>query len=341
MAFWGVRAGGHGEFEEFALGNDVVVIGYDDIGDATRFSSFKDTKEHLSNIYEDLGPNTLGIWAGQIWSFVHNIKKGDLVALPRKGTGLVAFGEVVGPYRYDPSALKGGRQQRPVRWLDIAFARTRLDEDILNSLGSLLTVFRIKAKDAERRVRDALAGRAPAPEDNASIEPIDVDSLDVIDVTRAARDRIISHIGRKFRGHDLERLVEAVLRAQGFVTNRTPPGADGGVDILAGRGQLGFEHPRLAVQVKSSDNPTDVSSVRELQGVMRQFSADMGLFVSWGGFRGTAPRDARRDFFQLRLWNAEDLLDQLLELYDKLPNDIQSELPLKRVWTLVEEGGVD
>jgi len=77
--------------------------------------------------------------------------------------------------------------------------------------------------------------------------------------------------------------------------------------------------------------------VRELQGVMRAFGADMGLFVAWGGFRGSAPRDARRDFFQLRLWDAEDVLNQILQLYEKLPSDIQAELPLKRVWTLVEE----
>jgi restriction system protein len=338
MALWGVRAGSHGEGEEFALNNAVATIGYGNVGDASRFASLKDIKEHFSREHPSRAANILGIWAGQIWSFVHNIKEGDLIALPRKGTGLVAFGEVTGPYRYDPSAPDGLRQQRPVKWLDTAFARTRLDEDILNSLGSLLTVFRVKADGAERRIRDAILGKKRSTEPSSSAE---AESEDSLDVTRAARDRIITHIGRKFRGHDLERLVEAVLKAQGFVTNRTPPGADGGVDILAGRGQLGFEPPRLAVQVKSSESPTDVSAVRELQGVMRQFSADLGLFVSWGGFRGTAPRDARRDFFQLRLWSAEDLLDQLLEIYEKLPGEIQAELPLKRVWTLVEEGGDD
>jgi restriction system protein len=74
---------------------------------------------------------------------------------------------------------------------------------------------------------------------------------------------------------------------------------------------------------------------------MQAFGADMGLFVSWGGFRGTAPRDARRDFFQLRLWDAETVLDQILKCYDRLPSDIQAELPLKRVWALVEEDGDD
>lgn len=40
------------------------------------------------------------------------------------------------------------------------------------------------------------------------------------------------------------RLVEAVLEAEGDVTELSPPGADGGVDILAGSGPLGFSRSR-------------------------------------------------------------------------------------------------
>ena len=58
----------------------------------------------------------------------------------------------------------------------------------------------------------------------------------------------------------------------------SPPGADGGVDILAGKGPLGFDPPRLVVQVKSQDAPVDVGVLRELQGVMHQFNADQ---ASW------------------------------------------------------------
>ena len=50
-----------------------------------------------------------------------------------------------------------------------------------------------------------------------------------------------------------------------------------------------------------------------------------------------APRDARRDFFQLRLWDSEALLDEILAVYDKLSSDIQAELPLKKVWQLVQD----
>ena len=333
MAFWGVRAGSLGEREAFALENNCAVVGWDRIADLSQFATRVELRKAIAKAHPELSEAKLSVWTGELWSFSHAIKEGDLVALPRRHVGTIAFGNVTGAYRYEGAAPANARHQLPVRWINADFPRLRLDEDIRFSLASMLTVFRVRRNLAEERMRGVLEGRA------ASERAPGADELETefINIERQARDRIIAHIGRNFRKHDLERLIEAILNAQGFVTDRTVPGADGGVDILAGRGQLGFEAPRLAVQVKSSENPVDVSSVRELQGVMRAFSADMGLYVAWGGFRGTAPRDARRDFFQLRLWDAEDVLDQILVLYDKLPSDIQAELPLKRVWTLVEE----
>ena len=39
-------------------------------------------------------------------------------------------------------------------------------------------------------------------------------------------------------------------------------------------------------------------------------------------------------FFRVRLWDQDALINQLLEQYDKLPDDLRAELPLKRVWTV-------
>ena len=39
-------------------------------------------------------------------------------------------------------------------------------------------------------------------------------------------------------------------------------------------------------------------------------------------------------FFRVRLWDQNDLIDQLLEHFDKLGEDLRAELPLKRVWTV-------
>lgn len=116
----------------------------------------------------------------------------------------------------------------------------------------------------------------------------------------------------------------------------SPPGADGGVDIVAGRGPFGFDAPRLVVQVKSQDAPVDVSVLRELQGVMRQFSAEQGLLVAWGGVTKALAKEAQRLFFEIRIWDAGEVVRTLQHSYENLPEEVQADLPLKRIWVLAE-----
>ena len=65
----------------------------------------------------------------------------------------------------------------------------------------------------------------------------------------------------------------------------SPEGPDGGADILAGAGTLGFGAPRLCVEVKSGETPVDRSTVDKLLGAVTKFGAQEGLFVSWSGFK--------------------------------------------------------
>jgi restriction system protein len=80
-----------------------------------------------------------------------------------------------------------------------------------------------------------------------------------------------------------------------------------------------------------------VKDVREFQAAMKNFGADFGLFVSWGGFRRSVEKEVLRHFFDVRLWDADDLVDEILDQYPKLPEATQTELPLKQIWVLVGE----
>jgi restriction system protein len=133
-----------------------------------------------------------------------------------------------------------------------------------------------------------------------------------------ARDEIAALILRRFKGHDMERLVEAILRAQGYVTYHSPTGPDRGVDILAGSGNLGFGSPKICVQVKSEQTQVDHPTLSQLLGTMQAVGADQGLLVAWGGFKSTVMRELPRHFFKVRLWDQNTLLDQLFQHYDRL-----------------------
>jgi restriction system protein len=157
----------------------------------------------------------------------------------------------------------------------------------------------------------------------------DVD--DAPDVTALGREQVRQLVTQRFAGHDLTTLVAEVLTAQGFThVSVSPPGADRGVDILAGAGPLGMDAPRLAVQVKTGQ--AGVPEFRQLRGTMADFDAAQGLLVAWAGFKGTVRAEARTSHFAVRLWDAQDLLDQLFAHYLRLSSELRSRLPLTQVW---------
>jgi len=89
--------------------------------------------------------------------------------------------------------------------------------------------------------------------------------------------------------------------------------------------------------VKSFSSPVSVDVLRALQGTIQSFKAEQGLLVSWGGFKRTVLDEARRSFFTVRLWDSGALLNEILEHYDKFPDDLKAELPLKKIWSPVLE----
>lgn len=336
MPVWVARAGRAGEGEQFALDKDVVVAGWDEVPDLSAIAGRGEILILLAEAYPDEADNTLKNWGNQLWAFSHRIERDDLMVLPRKRTGTIAFGTCVGKYRFDASAPPGCKHQIPVRWLQRDIPRQSVESDLRYSIGGAMTVFQVSRNRAEERLRALVGGRAAPPRPREAVAGGE-DETSEPDLARIALDQITDHISRKFRGHALERLVEAILIAQGYVTDRTAEGADGGVDILCGKGSLGLEPPRMCVQVKSEDKPIDVKVIRELQGVLSTFGADLGLVVAWRGFTSKADQEARRNFFKIRLWGPDALINQMVSVYDKLPEDIQKDIPLKRIWTLVPD----
>jgi restriction system protein len=269
------------------------------------------------------------------------MQPGDLVVMPLKGQPQLALGRVLGQYEYRID-LGEVHHSRKVEWIRPDASRSELGQDLLYSLGAIMAVCRIQRNNAVDRLTAVLEGK-PDPgyqsEDTLTkVTEIEAtETFAVQDLEQLARDQIREHIGLNFKEHDLARLVNAVLIADGYVTLLSTPGPDGGADILARRGTLGFDGPKLCVQVKSSISPADVNVLRGLQGVMTTFKAEEGLLVSWGGFNSVVQREARLSFFSVRLWSADDLIAAIERNYDHLPQEIQSELPLKRTWVLVPE----
>lgn len=343
MTLWLVRGGKRGEYESLALERKLAIIEWN-VPDLSNLADREALRSVLQEHYPDTSPKALSNWESQLWPFVRVMETGDLVAMPLKGRPAIAIGRVSGPY-CRPEGLGEGYHARPVDWF-AEVPRSSIGQDLLYSLGAFMTVCRIERNDAERRITElakggkdpALAGGTPSgrkPGQGEETELAD-DTRSEIDIEQVASDAIRSRIEAAFKGHGLSILVGAILEAQGYKVRVSPAGPDGGVDIVAGKGPLGFDNPRLVVQVKSQSNRVDVPVLRELQGVMRQFGGEQGLLVAWGGVTAPLEREAQRLFFEIRIWDAGDVVREMLAVYETLPDDIQASVPLKRVWALAE-----
>jgi restriction system protein len=336
MAVWLVRAGRRGERQNWALENGRVAIGWDNLENLSQFSTKDAMFSRLCEAYPEAPPGKWRNYRGQLWAFAQRMKADDLVVLPLKGEDAIAVGKVTGDYEYRPENPDGAKHTRPVEWIEKDLSRNRFDQDLLFSFGASMTVCQIKRHNAEERIRAIVAGKAPPPLVEAD-ETTDEAVEPIADLADYATTQIRSWIAQKFAGHALADLVNAILEAQGYVTEVSAPGPDGGVDIIAGQGPMGFDPPRLLVQVKSGDTQQDVKVLRELRGVMQDFRAEQGLFVAWGGFKRTVFTEAKKNFFELRLWDASDLVENVQRYYDKFSEELKTDLPLKRIWVLVQE----
>lgn len=348
---WLVRLGKNGEREAAALEDNNLRIGFDLTEDISHLKDREALIGKMAELFPNDKPNKHRNFAAQINQFINVAETGDLVVTPFKTTSTIGIGRLAGPYKAGPK----GEALRPVQWLKIDLPRDTFKQDLLYSFGAFMTVCEISRNDALKRVQAVLDtgkdpgdGGLPASVKGPMSKPIaNAEATEAADqpvnLELLARDQIERRIASVFTGHDFTRLVAAILSAQGYRTRVSPPGADAGVDIVAGNGPLGLDGPRIVAQVKSGSVTVDQPTLQGLIGSIQDTHADHGLIVSWGGFTSAVRRRTNELFFRVRLWGREELVDSLLAVYDRLPEDIRAELPLRRTWTLVldDEGEVD
>lgn len=353
MAIWIIRAGGDGEYEAKFLQEGRVYVTWHDLDvNLLQLQDREQLHQALSDRYPDAKPKRVLNWVSQVWPFAHEIQPGDLVILPLKSQRSIQIGEVTGGYQFAPEGPNPYFHWRSVKWLGEPIPRSHFGQDLLYSFGSSLTICRVRRNNAEARLAamrasgwkpESIADQANLPqrEPNAAPDPdLEIGPSEPVvgtNLDELAMDQIAKLIMARFKGHGLTKLVDAILRAQGYTTYPSPEGADGGADILAGAGPLGFGSPRLAVEVKSQSSPIDRPTVDKLLGAVTKFGAQEGLFVSWSGFRNNVQKELAASFFRVRLWTQKELLEALFANYDKLDEELKADLPLKRIWTVAAQ----
>jgi restriction system protein len=171
----------------------------------------------------------------------------------------------------------------------------------------------------------------PADETSASLDT----SAKAVSVTfDEAEEQAWSEISSYLRAmnpYEFQDLVADLLRAMSYhVSWVSPPGKDGGVDILAWPDPLGTRPPRIKVQVKRQQQAVSVDGLRSFMAVLGD--DDVGLFVCTGGFTKDAEWEARtQEKRRITLISLDKLFDLWVEHYEKLTDQARRRLPLRSI----------
>jgi restriction system protein len=326
--FWMVRAGERGfRFEDFKE-KSVVCIGWKEVGDLSGLTSRESMKKKLATVFPDWTPYELGGSAGQLYRFAQEIKDGETVITYDTASRVYLVGQVQGTYEYTPGLVDDQPNIRRVAWVG-EISRDALSVPSRNSLGSTLTVFSVPTEVVKEMIASMGEGgkKTSQPADEVLIND-QVDDLfkdQQMKSLEFIKDRVIA-----LKWDEMQELVAGLLRAMGYKTRISPSGSDRGKDIVASPDGLGFEDPRIVVEVKHRSATMGAPEVRSFLG--GRHAHDKGLYVSTGGFTREARYEAERAAIPLTLMDLDDFVHSLLEHYEKLDVDMQRLIPLRKIY---------
>ncbi|HPX93254.1 MAG TPA: restriction endonuclease [Bacillota bacterium] len=313
VAVWGI----HSQDEELFLKSKVIAIGWKEMGDLRKLEPSREAyKEHFAKVFPEAKKGSIPTSAGMLFRFVHELKIGDYVIYPSKQDRRVNIGVVEGDYFFQPEA-EHYVHQRKVKWLK-HIPRTSFTPGALYEIGAYMTFFSVRNFADEFLESLKKVPGKPGIDDSSSVT-----ADNIIEMTT---DFIIKELASRLKGYDFEDFVADLLEAMGYRTSVSKQGGDRGIDITAYKDEL---PPRIIVQVKSGDANIGESTIQSLKGAMRE--GDYGLFVTLADYTDNAKKYLEGSPI-IRGINGVELVELILQYYEKLSDRYKKLIPLKKVY---------
>ncbi len=332
---WGIHAGATGDADTLFRQMDRIAIGWSLMGDLSQLPDDIDTfRKTLKNAYTHYKPGAIPVNAGQLHRFAYIMQVGDLVIYPSKQDRQIHIGEITGAYIYD-SFNSDYPNQRSVTWLKHS-PRTDFLPAALFESGSAMSLFRIK--NYADNFRAVLQGQSSSSSvsinsltnTGAASDPGDPDAAPLIadNIEDVTRDFILQQLSLHLKGHPFAAFVAHLFEVMGYRTNVSPPGADGGIDIVAYKDEFALVPPIIKIQVRSTSGSIGAPDVAYLNGVI---GADFGILVTLGSFNNNAKSSAAT-MSKMRLLDGTAVASLVLQHYEAIDAKYKSIVPLKRVY---------
>jgi restriction system protein len=262
------------------------------------------------------------------------------------GAALAALRQQVPPTDYELVTVSSGesRYDNNVRWAttDLRRAGWLAKAKGVWSVTDAGTAAVRAITDPERFYRQVMkqvaASRTTAvtPAGSTTTPPAEPDRTTEITFDQA-EERAWAEIEQYLRAmppFEFQDLVADLLKAMGYhIAWKSPPGKDGGIDVIAHNDPLGTRTPRIKVQVKRQLQKVDVNGLRSFMAVLGE--NDVGLFVATGGFTRDSDDEARKqETRKVTLIDLETFFDLWVEHLPKLDDAARRRFPLQPIYFL-------
>lgn len=335
---WMIRAGRGAAWIEDFLDSGLAAIGWNLANDMPLGCQRDAVLTKAEDAFPNLRPAQRASAVGQIHRFLSEMEVGDRVCTYDPGLRRYCLGTLLG---------EDGLREHPLgRWRKVDWtsqvARDALSSSTRNSLGAIMTLFRISSEASAELLSAAvplgepLSGDTPpshAPirvRSEPTVVPASGDDESELDGILDKAGDLIDDLLIQLEWDEMQELVAGVLRAMGYRTQVAAAGPDRGVDIFASPDGLGLEEPRVFVEVKHRRESMSAGQVRAFMGG-RQVG-DRCLYVSTGGFTREARYEAERSTIPVTLIDLPRLRALLLDYYDRLDPATSALVPLQRMY---------
>jgi restriction system protein len=300
-----------------------VGVGWPAMGDLAAIPTNRDAfKARLQETHPHAKPGAVPVQAGVLFRFLCEMAIGDTVIYPSQPDRMVNIGVIEGEYNYEPEIDPIYPHRRQVKWLK-HMPRADFSQSALYEIGSAITLFQVTTHAEEFLA--AMEGQDTGADD------VDEESVDEVStqVEESTEDFIVKRLKSKLSPFDFEKFIAHLLTCMGYHARVTQQSADGGIDIIAHKDELGFEPPIIKVQCKQTLDTVGRPKVQELHGAIE--TGEHGLFVTLGAFSNDA-RTFERSKPNMRLIDGNDLISLIYAHYGQFDPRYQMLLPLKRTY---------